>query len=184
MAEKEPIVITPEKELEVGNPSDDIHQTVRGIEKQAEPIVGTEPRKLESPTFNKKEIEGIAKGVCFARFDIDEPPQDLVQYDSNVDDIDDAIEKGVIPNTGIYKDLTDAQIAGLRKILKKAIYDGIVYYSGDYNFINYVGVTSNEIAACFGCISTSGTSHQYLGMHLEIDLDIGSKTLNVAFSEV
>ena len=144
-----------------------------------------EGEKLLTPTFNKKEIEGIAKGVCFARFDIDEPPQGLVEYEPGVDDIDEAIEHGEIPASGTYEELTDSQIAGFRKILKKAIYDGVVDYSGNYQFLNYIGISPERITACFGCLTASGEhNHEEFGTHLEVSLESDSKALYVHLYEL
>lgn len=143
-----------------------------------------EGEKLLTPTFNKKEIEGIAKGVCFARFDIDEPPQGLVSLDVGVENIDEAIEKGVIPNNGTYEELTDAQIAGIRKILKKAIYDGVVNCEDVYYLLNYFGAYSNNIRACFGCSATSAGAHEISGEHLEVNLSIEEKILYVVYVEI
>lgn len=142
------------------------------------------------PPFNKKDIEQIAKAACPRGIDLDNlDSYDFVKYDYTVDDIDEAIEKGVIPKFGNYENLTDEQIKGLTKILKKAAKDGIVVFGdatgGDFLFINYLHYSVDSLALCLGCqVSTISDEHTNNGSHLEILLDIENKELNVIHHEI
>lgn len=146
-----------------------------------------EGKRAIVPPFNKKDIEKIAKAACPHGIDLDKlDSYDFVKYDSSVTDIDEAIEKGVIPQSdNTYENLTDEQVKGLEKILKKAVKDGVIKYDYSYLFINYVLCYAYDITLCCGCtIPSYDSSHFTSGAHIEVCLLREDKSLHVYLHEV
>ncbi len=145
-----------------------------------------EGKKLPVPTFFKKDIEEIAKAACPRGIDLDKLDEyDFVEMSNSITDIDEAIEKGVIPSPDFYENLTDEQIKGLEKILKKAVKEGVVRYRSDLLLTNFVRYNDVEFSLCCGCTTSRGDSdHFNVGFHLEIYLSNFDKILEMHFSEI
>lgn len=144
-------------------------------------------KKLPVPGFNKREIEEIARGAVNRGIDLEKfNPNDYVLSKSGLS-IDEALENGLFPdvkNNETTQELTDTQFQKVKALLIKAIKDGIFLTDVYCLFINAVSYRSERfIDVCFGC-SASAVGHEQFGFHLEIELDLVSKTLFTLVSEI
>ena len=152
-------------------------------EERLEPQVNTEPTPLLVRSFNKDEIEQIVGEYLAAHpakqeprgIDLDNLPSDLIQI---VDDGGDIVE-GKLPYSSA-SDLSDEEMAILKKNLLKAIKDGVIKFANTYLFVSYVEDGESSTVVCFGCT----TSHTTTGYHFELDLVYTSNNYGVVIDEI
>ena len=151
---------------------------IKDFEGTADPIVVTSPQEQEQPTFFKKDIEKIAeevaKKISVSKFDADNPPEDCVEVEvvEGERTVAKIIADGNLPCAysldDAYVELTEEQYNLLLNNIKKAVKQGLVFYTPMYLILNLVKPGDDDFAACFGCSFSDG--HSVTGAHLEFGM--------------